>query len=67
MRFRVRFTFSQVVSDLSDEKNSQSNNGPVFIQPSTGTTGGSNPTPRTTNDAQTEMDGSEPQLILGFR
>jgi hypothetical protein len=35
------------MSDLPDEKTSSTEKGPVFVQPRTDTTGGSNPLPRT--------------------
>jgi hypothetical protein len=36
---------STFVNQMSDEKSQHADKHPVFIQPSTGSTGGSNPTP----------------------
>ena len=41
----------QSVSLVSDEKSSPPDNHPVFAEPSTGSTGGSNPLPRTIENA----------------
>lgn len=44
-RFRVRYTLSEIVSELFDEKTSEPRKLLGFIQPSRENAGGSNPTP----------------------